>query len=734
MFFSDVKVPSTYILADNPKKLAWLSDQLLNSAEFAFDIETNYPTGVNKKKGLPPDYVELVAGISFAWGRTQLVTPWKPGNAVYVPLIKSDDTPFWGKRQHSVLDTLRKILENDIPKVAHNGKFDVRKLAILEAFRTRGLLFDTMLAHALLDEEKLVSSHALKSDFSIDGKRIKIGIADAYLDANASLFKGDLKDALRFYDPQMKRYSKVPLKTLYPYACADADLTLSLKYAFWPLLEEEKLLPIMQDLIMPLQHALMLMELHGVPLDLGRAREVLGETAATMQECEEPIFKMCGTKFNLGSPKQLGVMLFETLGLPGGKKDKVTHQWVTNSEALKALNHPLSEPLLKFRRAQQIHGLYAEPALKKVVEVTNEGYLGWVHPEYWMDSVTGRLKLTDPNLTTLPRPENGGLVVKSMWCADDEHRFIFKDFSQVELRVAAHISREPVWIEGFHADHDMHAAMAARIWHPHLTPEQVKEHHGADRSKAKTVNFGIIYGQTLYSLSQRLGITYEEADTLVNVDYFGAAPVLRQWIEDTHTFVRKYGYMNNIFGRRRHLPDAQLHIPESVPMPSWDDRPSCYRKGPYATWLGMEPQDLYTIDTQTLRSHLKSQKGYAHCNNCSHLHSCVINREVKFVKGKVERAFRQSVNSPIQGSAVDMASMALCTISQQLQQYDLPAAPILHIHDELVVYSHVSCVDQVCAIMDEAMTSDLVRRTDFLVPLKVDTEIVQRWSDKHSKE
>ena len=366
------------------------------------------------------------------------------------------------------------------------------------------------------------------------------------------------------------------MKTLYPYGCADADLTLSLKFIFEAMLEAEDLIWLNKNLIIPLQHTLMLMELHGVPLDIDQAKAVLKSTADDMLTAENVVFQLCGTRFNVGPPAQLGRMLFEKMGLSGRKGLK--GDWITDADTLENLNSPLSEPLLEFRRAQQIHGLYAEPALEKVVEVTNGGRVGWVHPEYWMDSVTGRLKLTEPNLTTLPRPENGGMIVKSMWCTDNDHRMIFKDFSQIELRVVAHVSGEPVWIDGFNAGQDMHAAMAHKINNLPCSVEEVKTLYSKERSDAKTINFGIIYGESEYSLAKRLDITEEEAHKLIHEDYFGAAPVLRQWVESTHNFVKNYGYVNTIFGRRRHLPDAMVPVPNGVSAPSWNERPKCYRR------------------------------------------------------------------------------------------------------------------------------------------------------------
>jgi len=733
MFFSDVEIPSTYHLIDNPKKMGWLVSQLTSCREMAFDIETNHPTTKGKGR-VDKDYKYKVVGISFSWNRVEVTNPWVPGVAAYLPLHKSDDSAYWGAQQDNIISGLREILESDVPKVAHNAKFDVRHIANLMGIYTKNTCFDTMMAHALLDEERLVSSHALKSDYSADGKRvIKLGVSDAYLNTQAGLFKDDLQQALQFYDPHLKRYSKVPMKTLYPYACADADLTLSLKFVFEPLLANEQLTWLNQNLIMTLSHALMLMELHGVPLDMDVAKQVLSDQLQIMENAEREIHRICGTKFNVGSPQQMGDMLFVTLGLDGHKSRD--GKWVTDADALKKLDHPVIPNLLEYRRAQQISGLYAEAALDKVEEVTNEGRIGWVHATYWMDSVTGRLKCTDPNLTTLPRPENGGMTVKSMWCTDADHYMIFKDFSQIELRVIAHVSGEPVWVDGFNAGHDMHAAMAHRIYKLPCEVSQVSKMFPAERSKAKAVNFGIAYGRSEYSLADDLGITPDEARHLIEVEYFGAAPVLSQWIQDTHEFVKNYGYVQNIFGRRRHLPDAMLPIPNGVQGPRWDDRPSCYFNGPNANSLGITREVLFGMTPAVLNDLVLSKKGkYQNCKGCRHLYSCTLNGEARYVKGRVNRALRQSVNSPIQGSAVDMASLSLVQITNDLIRYEVDAAPILHIHDELVVYSHAKDVERVCKIMDHAMTVYLMQLTDFRVPLIVDTEIVQRWSDKHLKE
>jgi DNA polymerase I-like protein with 3'-5' exonuclease and polymerase domains len=289
-------------------------------------------------------------------------------------------------------------------------------------------------------------------------------------------------------------------------------------------------------------------------------------------------------------------------------------------------------------------------------------------------------------------------------------------------------------VDGFNNGYDMHAAMAKKIWNLPCEVNQVKDLYPRERSNAKAVNFGIAYGESEKSLSERLGISVDAAHKLIQEDYFGAAPVLKKWIDDTHEFVMDYGYVRNIFGRRRHLPEARTPIPAGVPGPSWENRPPCYKKdGPYPKWLGIDLKDLYSMPVDMLQDHLKSKKGgtFSSCKTCNYVKSCVINREVLRAQSTVNRALRQSVNSPIQGSAVDMASLALIHIQREIQRNGLKAAPILHIHDELVVYSHTSCVEQVSNLMDYSMTTWLAQVTQFRVPLTVDTEIVQRWSSKH---
>ncbi len=740
LFFQNVKDVPGYQLIDSPRKLAQLVDTLWKQRELAFDIETNYPT--NKGGNKPPGFVETLSGLSFAWGRGP-EDKWKPGRAAYIPLAKEDDSPFWHSRQDAVMGVLKEVLESDTPKVAQYGKFDMFKLCRLHGLTVRNFTFDTHLAHAVLDEERLESSHALKSSYSKQGKLTKLGMADHYLDGRASSSKDDLELALDHYDPEYRRYSKVPLDVLYVYGCADSDYTLALKYVFEPMLEAEGLTWMFQNIVMPLQTELVVAEVCGMPVDLEVARKVRGEQEAVIAECLKQAEDILGFTIDLGSPAKVGRLLFEDLKLPGGRRNK--QGWVTDSEMLTKLKHPIADILLRFRRASKLYGSYIVPALENVEEVTNEGRVGWIHATYFPDSLTGRLRQQDPSLVTLPRPENGGNIVKSMFAGGEDYRFIFKDYSQIELKFIAHYSGEPIWVDGFNKGEDMHAGMARRMWHPDKTVAEVKEHHGADRSKAKAVNFGIAFGETEYGLSKNLGISYQEADHLINVEYFGAAPVLKAWIDSMHEFVKANGYVQNIFGRRRHLPNAQIEIPEYMPWPKKSDTPPCYRKGPYFSQLGFDQdwnvflgeEAWYTfinnLDESKIKDLIPVEKNsyLKKCTNCRHLLSCVVNTEIKKVGSLQRKALRQSVNSPVQGGASDMMSLAWTWVGQELRRQGLDAYVVLNVHDELIVMSHVGCIEEVTRIMEDCMCTRMEEFIQFKVPLVADVEIVHRWSEKY---
>ena len=736
MLYNNIIVPSTYHFIDTPRKLSWLVKQILASPEFAFDLETTHPS--IKKKPKVREYKRhteiYVCGIAFAWGREVIQTPWKPGLAAYIPLRKEDDSLFWGKRQDEVMAVVRTMLESENKKIAHNAKFDVSETYKKLGIKTKNMYFDTMLAYSLLDEEKLYSSNALKSDYNDKGEVIKPGVADVYLALGSSQWKGDLKDALNYYDPAWKRYNKVPFETLYPYACADADMTLSLKFIFEEMLEREATTWPFYNIAMPLSNAIMHLEMHGCPLNIPRATQVEQEQALIAEAESKWVHYYAGKEFLVSSSEQLGQVLFEHMKFTGGKKNK--KGWIVDADELKRLKeetaHPIFDHLLKARRAQKIGVTYAHASLDLVEETHPDGVTGWVHPSIWLDSKTGRLKCRDPNLTNLPRKENGGDLAKSIWECPEGYSFLFSDFSQMELRVIAHVSEEPSWIEGFNSGYDMHSAMAHKIFNLPCAIEDVEDLYSAERSKAKIINFSIAYGKSVYNLAKDLVMEYEDANKLINEDYFGQAPTLKAWIDEVHKFAEREGYVRNIFGRVRHLPNAQIVPPKGVYWPKKEDRPDCYRTCVKFDTVNVSLDDLYSITPAQLGQKIKEHKRYNFfkCTECKHFHSCFINSEVRRAEMKKGEALRQSVNSIIQGTAADMSSLALVWITQELRRYRVDSRPVLYIHDEIGCYTKNEDLEKATRIMDDCMVRRLKEFTGFKVPLKADPKIVKCWGDK----
>jgi DNA polymerase-1 len=625
----------------------------------------------------------------------------------------------------------RMLQSSHTPKIAFNAKFDVGKLISLHGVYTQNLIFDPMLAAGLTDEECLISRHALKSNYAEDGSLKTLGMSDAYLNLGSSEFKKELTSALLHYDSKLRRYSKVPISILYPYGCADSDMTLALYYVMRQKLVEEDLVWIYDNLIIPLQHRIMLIELHGVPAEIQRIKEIETEQSGLLQQLSKHICSVLGRDFNVSSTQQLGRILFEDLGLPGGTKTP-KGEWAVDDEVLEKLEHPAKDFLLKHRRASKIHGTYAVGALNQIKEITHGGSIGWIHTDYFINSRTGRLRSSEPNLCNLPRTENGGDLIKSMYVAPPGYKFVAADFSQSEMRLVAHISGEPSWREAFALGQDLHAATAHKVFHLDCSVDEVKTLHKAKRSSAKTVNFGVLYGETIFNLAHSLNMTYEEASHFINIDYFGTAPVLKAWIDDTHEFAKQYGYVSNIFGRRRHLPDAQLAVPSGAPWPQDSVRPKCYREGPTPQALQIDVNDLASISDYQYKQQIKAhnQRHYFKCMGCPHIKSCVLNRYKRQVTGRVNAALRQAQNMPVQSSSVDCCSFCAIWVGEDFQKYELDANIILHIHDELFCLVRDDHVDAASRILEYYMSDYIVKFANLTVPMPIDVKVFQRWSEK----
>jgi DNA polymerase I-like protein with 3'-5' exonuclease and polymerase domains len=739
MFFSELKIPKTYYLIDNMKQLSWLKKELLESSEFAFDIETTFPTTKSKdkvEKYLSNNEIK-VAGISFAWGRKKVENPWKPNLSAYIPLITWSDKDFWKSNQNKVIETIKEILESPIYKVAHNGKFDCGELFKFLDIKTANFRFDTMLAKSLLDEDSNYCSGALKSKFDKSGNITKLGCSDYYLNMGSSEWKKDLDDALDHYDPSLRRYHKIPLDILYPYACADSDLTLSIKMVLDPLLAKENLSWVFNNITMNLSHSLMLQEINGMPISMENLHKWSAEQQQIMSDTEKEIWDLVGEKFDVASNSQLGVILFEKLQLGGGTKGKTGY--VVDEAVLKEIDHPISKLILKYRKALKLDSTYLQGNLKHIREYTHDGRFGWVHSSYFIPSKTSRLRSNSPNITNVTKRDvekeektgelSNGYYARGIYVAPEGYKFLLTDYSNFELRLAAEVSGEPEWIQNYIEGTDLHSRTAKKVFNLDCTVDEVKKIYPIKRKQAKMVNFAILYGSSDYGLSQSLGVPLEEAQQIIE-DYFSALPVLKNSIDMAHDFVKTYGYLTNKFGRRRHLPDAMLKVPKRS-FYRRDEVPSCYRNTVAPYQIGLTTDDIHRVSHIDISNGIfnNNLKNFYKCRNCNHLSSCFINSEAAYINRKINRTLRQSFNFLVQSLASDCAHIAHFLIMEELKGSNMRSTLNGYVHDEFIALCPDEEVEHVQEIFERCMVDKISELLNARVPITVDHSVKQCWGD-----
>ena len=492
-----------YHLVEGDEARAVLVRELLNQKEFCFDTETT---------GLDPHSDQLV-GISICY---------KKGEAYYIPV------PADQKQAKKIVAELKPLFDSEtITKVGQNIKFDALVLSGY-GIKLHGPIFDTMVAHYLVQPE-LRHNLDFLSEIYLGYKKI----------ATSELIgKGKFQTTMRSVD----------LQTIKEYACEDADFTLQLK----PLLEKEMIegnvAKLFEEVEMPLLKVLIGMELAGMKIDV----KALDQYAIILREqiiqLEIEITELAGESFNISSPKQLGHILFDKLLLdPKAKKTK-TKQYSTNEEVLVTLQdrHPIIAKVLDHRGLKKLLSTYVESLPKLINPKT-----GKIHTSYNQTvAVTGRLSSNNPNLQNIPiRDENGREIRKAFVPGDENHLFLSADYSQIELRIMAALSGDKVMIEAFANGEDIHSATAAKIYSIPLS-----EVNSDMRRKAKTANFGIIYGISPFGLAQRLNIPRNEAKQLID-DYFANFPRVKEYMDEQILLARKRGYVETIMGRRRYLKD-----------------------------------------------------------------------------------------------------------------------------------------------------------------------------------
>ncbi|MDX9750187.1 MAG: DNA polymerase I [Flavobacteriales bacterium] len=502
-------VPHRYHMARTSADMHMLAARLKKQPRFCFDTET---TGIDERTA------ELV-GLAFSW---------KAHEGHYVPV------PADPAEAQRVVDIFKPVLENEaIGKVAQNAKYDLR---VLQRYgvRVQGPLFDTMVAHFLLKPD--VQKHGM--DF----------LSETHLNYRPMAISALIGEKGR--GKVQKTMREVDVELVKDYAAEDADVTWQLHEKLGPLLRADEVHDLFADVEMPLVQVLADMESEGIRLDIEALRQFGEELGNDLVRLQDEIHRACGVPFNIDSPKQLGDVLFETLKLGGDKVKKTakTGQYQTSEDILQELAqaHPAIPLILDYRSLRKLKGTYVDTLPQAADPVTHR-----VHTTYLQTvAATGRLASNNPNLQNIPiRTEKGREIRKAFVPRDADHLLLSADYSQIELRVIAHMSGDENMRAAFRQGLDIHAATAAKVFNTDIA-EVTRE----QRSRAKAVNFGIAYGQGAFGLGQTLGIPRGEAKRIID-DYFAQFPGVRNYMDEMIGFCRTHGYIKTLLGRRRYLPD-----------------------------------------------------------------------------------------------------------------------------------------------------------------------------------
>ena len=502
--FESIKtVEHDYKLIDNQEEARKLCDFFRTKQILSLDTETT---------SLSPIDAELV-GLCFAVEAHQ---------AFYVAIPNDREEAL------QYVNIFKPIYEDpSILKIGQNIKYDYMVL-MNYGVTLQGKMFDTMLAHYVVQPE-LHHNMDYLAETLLHYKTIHI---DELIGPH-----GKHQKSMRELDP----------KDVYAYGAEDADITLQLKNVLEPKLKETGTEDLFWNIEMPLVPVLADMERQGVRIDTAALRETSVIFTERMNLLEQHIYAKAGETFNISSPKQVGEVLFGKLNIMEKPKRTKTGQYVTNEEVLQSLRtkHPIVADILDYRGLKKLLGTYVD-ALPKLINKRT----GHIHTSFNQAlTATGRLSSSDPNLQNIPVRSEDGKEIRKCFIAEQDCLFFSADYSQIELRIMAHLSEDANMIEAFREGFDIHAATAAKIKH-----KKMEDVSAAERKQAKQANFGIIYGITTYGLAQRMGIDNKEARKLIE-DYFATFPKVRAFMEQAKEQARRKGYAETLFGRRRYLPD-----------------------------------------------------------------------------------------------------------------------------------------------------------------------------------
>ena len=603
-----------HIVADTGA-LEALAARLRQAAEIAVDVET---TGTDATRA------ELV-GISLAV---------QPGEGYYLPvghlphLAGGPQLPL-----ETVLHALRgPLTDTATPKVGHNLKYDLMVLARYGlAFTPLG--FDTLLAEWLCDP----SSHNLGLK---DIAFVRLGLEMTHITQLIDSGRGQ------------RSMAEVPIADVAPYAAADAEVCLRLKPLLESELEHKQHGSLFRDLEMPLVPVLADMEAAGVGLDLPFLAELSLSLGGRVQELEVDITRQVGHAFNLNSTQQLAAVLFQELGLapPDRTRKTSSGHFSTAAAVLEELRHvhPVVDLILEHRELSKLRSTYTDALPAQVNPRT-----GRVHTSFSQTgAVTGRLASSDPNLQNIPIRTELGRQIRRAFVAAPGYRLLSVDYSQIELRIVAHVSEDQAMMRAFHEDQDIHGATAAAVFgvaQSVVTPEM--------RRHAKAVNFGLLYGMSAFGLSRSTDLTLAEAENFVRV-YFERFPAVRHYLDETRRLAAERGYVETLLGRRRYFPQL-MQGARAVP------------------------------------------------------------------DAARNRAEREAINAPIQGTAADIIKMAMIRLPPALSAAGLGARMLLQVHDELVFDVPEAQIGPTVALVQQVMQSPMTLR----VPLKTDAKVGVNWAE-----
>lgn len=492
-----------YKLIENETEANELANFLLTNEIFSLDTETTSIEALDAK----------LVGLSFS---TEDFRAW------YVPVSRETE------KAKKILEIFRPVYENPkILKVGQNLKYDLTVLANY-GIHLSGPLFDTMLAHYLIQPE-------LRHNMDY--------LAEIYLNYKTI----HIEELIGPKGRGQKNMGDLEPKDIYKYACEDADVTLRLMKPLAEELRKNSLEEVFQNIEMPLMPILARMERNGVVLDTETLKEVENDFTARLQTLEKDIYELAGHEFTINSPRQVGEVLFGELKLSEKVKKTKSGQYSTSEEVLRDLHskHPIVQKILDYRGLKKLLSTYVE-ALPKLINPAT----GHIHTSFNQAvTATGRLSSSNPNLQNIPVRGEDGREIRKAFIPEAGEIFFSADYSQIELRIMAHLSGDEHMIEAFNAGHDVHAATAARIFH-----KDIKDISKDERRKAKTANFGIIYGISAFGLAERMDVSRTEAKELID-SYFEMYPKIKDYISKAVDTAREKGYIETEFGRRRYLPD-----------------------------------------------------------------------------------------------------------------------------------------------------------------------------------